>query len=76
MFPHQCLQYPANTAANEWGSFWNSTRQIVFNMLSGLKQCFPQERPRNQTFLGPMDNAQWYSWVRDVLWTLHQLIRM
>ena len=76
LFPHQCLQYPGDTAAHEWDSFWNSTRRTVFNMLTGLKQCFPQERLKNPTSLGPMDNAQWSAWVRDVLWALHQLIRM
>lgn len=76
MFPHECLQYPGNTAAYEWDTFWKSTREIVFNIMSGLKHSCPQERQTGQTFAGPMDNAQWFSWVRDVLWVLHQLMQM
>ena len=76
MFPHQCLQYPEDTTPEEWSCFWCSTRKVVFDVVSGLKHCCPHERSRGHTFDGPMDDTQWATWVRDVLWTFHQLIRM
>ena len=72
MSPHDCMQYPQDTLASDWGPFWAFTREVVFDLLSGLKGCFPQ----SPTPGARMDGCQWSRWVYDMLWTLHQLIRM
>lgn len=75
MSPHHCVQYPPNTSASDWEPFWASTRETVFDLLLGLKDCFPRELT-GPAAEGPMTGIQWSAWVHDVLWTLHQLIRM
>ncbi|KAI1782720.1 hypothetical protein LXA43DRAFT_1068339 [Ganoderma leucocontextum] len=75
MRPQDCLQYPQDTSASDWPSFWPSTRKTVFTVLSGLKVCSPYGTIEEAGVVA-MDPCRWSLWIQDVLWTLRQLIRI